>query len=624
MDKIPRLQSNYQHILDNFDALSDEDFEITNDEISRYLREINILIQNFRHTKTLSHPHWVDPSLRRLDPQSVRILGWGEVGAVINFQGKAMKLFHYIREIETIYKTDTHYVFPSYLFEGLCSIYINKMLQPHSDCYYKTYGVYMTRGMNDKTVAITFDLLNSLPDKWYSKGSPDLHYILYIVLHNVYILQNVSQFVHGDLKFDNILGKSHSQNVKLSYEDEVITLPTRGYAPVMIDFGFSSFEREGRRVVSAKEPFIPTGSSYDSRQDVARLFWSLVNVRYRNQQSYRDIEDIFLYRAGRLPQRFLEKDDIKNNFIYLVENGLLKDIREVLSGLLTKLQYTTKKQKLNFSKYVDGFNDIIKETRKRVQISRNVSYKNIIYDGIEPYWKHGVYSRKLNIHIVEIKPSAGSKFVNRCCKQSVYDMVKGHEGVAINGSHFDPITSEYFSYYNPNHIENLGTVKITNDHVRIDYLRDKNITDPRVYRPDEQYTQYNTDTFLANPVLVYDKNSVFIDVEKAMRQDELTRYDGWKTGGLYNLGVSEPRTILATKGDVTYFIVIVRSEDERTGASVDQMQDFLVNYLHVDYAINLDGGDSSLMMWNIGGKVYTPLDVVHRKVVSNVIGYLKG
>ena len=48
------------------------------------------------------------------------------------------------------------------------------------------------------------------------------------------------------------------------------------------------------------------------------------------------------------------------------------------------------------------------------------------------------------------------------------------------------------------------------------------------------------------------------------------------------------------------------------------MNDFLVNYLQVDTAINLDGGASSVIMWTDMDNIYTPIDTYSRKTIGNV------
>ncbi len=700
MSKVHKLQPNYQHILDNFDALTIEDFEVTDVDADLYLKEIDLLVHNYRENGETDHPSDADPLLHNLNSQTIinSILGTGSYGSVVKYQNKAMKIFHYFpleinfRHAAQIYKTDTHYVFSPDLFEGVCSIYINKMLQNYSDCFYNTYGVYVSGFHNiisykdelkyifswstanehnedflslpdeeilkelekhedAETIVITFDLLDPLPDEWYRHkiGTNDMYYILYIILHNIYILQSVCQFVHGDLHVGNILAKKHTKDIQLAYEDEIIVLPSKGYAPVMIDFGFASFEREGRRVVTTTEPLVASGSSYDQHYDVAKLLWSLVSHRYKVQQGYEDIEEIFLNRTGNSITTFIKTDDNEVNYDLLMRNKLLKPVDEILAYLLTKLQYTRKDQKLNFSKYIDGFYDIIQETRTNVKISEGITYRNIIYDTVEPYWKVTPFSRKLNVHLIEIKKANNFKFVNRCCKQTVYDMVKSREGVAINGSYFDLNTHEYIDEYNPVYIEHLGMVEVNGNGVKIQQMSNGTMTTDynKMYKIPAQYTKYNTNTFVSNPMLVYGGKATQFDLVKRtvdrrgkqgaylytcedgevniydMRDPDYSSCKFIRPGELTHLGNSNPRTILATKGDITYFIVIVGRANEYTGASVEQMQDFLVNYLHVDSAINLDGGASSLMMWNIGGKVYSPLNVIHRKVVSNVVGYIK-
>lgn len=84
------------------------------------------------------------------------------------------------------------------------------------------------------------------------------------------------------------------------------------------------------------------------------------------------------------------------------------------------------------------------------------------------------------------------------------------------------------------------------------------------------------------------------------------------------MGNPNPRTILATSGNLTYFIVIEGRTEQYEGATIEQMYD-LLSYLRVDNAINLDGGASSSLMWKFNNKVYSPLPTIARKTISSVI-----
>ena len=69
-----------------------------------------------------------------------------------------------------------------------------------------------------------------------------------------------------------------------------------------------------------------------------------------------------------------------------------------------------------------------------------------------------------------------------------------------------------------------------------------------------------------------------------------------------------PRTVLAWSGTRHWFVTFDgRQPGYSVGASVAEMQDFLINSLHVDNAINLDGGGSTTMVIN-GNVVNCPSD----------------
>ena len=141
--------------------------------------------------------------------------------------------------------------------------------------------------------------------------------------------------------------------------------------------------------------------------------------------------------------------------------------------------------------------------------------------------------------------------------------------------------------------------------------------------------------FNSAPVLVKNKIPIILDTNEKVDDsyifscipqkkstNQYSSCDYIFPGELKHLGNPNPRSILATKGNKTYFICIEgRKEKEYKGATVEQMQEFLTNYLKVDDAINLDGGASVSLMWNINGQVYSPLDYFTRKTLSNVISF---
>lgn len=752
--KFPKLTYNYQDILDNFDNLTINDFLIKDLELDIFFKNLEIIVAEEKHNYNLNSTAGISPhgysyylninksiKHKSISKEKFRndffiyddkfivdsILDKGGVGTIVKYNSKqVLKIFdifdEYYQKI-LITQTDTHYIFSDNIFEGIASIYINKMLTKFSNCYYQTFGVYISgydninqnkkinmlldeiiennkrsnghpklkedRYGSDKvftgSTIILSELLYQLPDKWYTEGHPDFYYILYIILHNLYILQNTCQFVHGDLHLGNIMSKKYNNKyVELAYENEIILIPAKKYVPVLIDFGHTSFTRNNRRVTPFTEPFVHSGSSYNSQVDLIRLYWDIKKARSHDKyvgtsgerrKARKNIKSSSLQSKDDLNIIYTDTDtDLKEIFIDQIRgqgqsqdiNKIFKSIREILNYLLSKITYKVKKQNFNFDIYVDDFFDIIKVNEAFIDITPQIKYEHIIYDTIEPYWKQQEYSKKLNIHMVTIIPDASSNarlrsidllpdaskfnFKNKCCRQTVFDFLNNYkDGVAINGTFFNLDTSEYIKYYLKNFSKYLGKVEIKPEKINITPIifNSKRSKYPNVKNiiPSE-YTKFNTNTFLSNPLLVIDKDPIDIDLEakgtnpRYFSEENLSRLYLYtcdsnakpgtnirncnyiKPGELYHLGNANPRTILAIKDDIVYFIIIIGRTEEFKGASIDQIQDFLINYLHVDNAINLDGGSSSLMMWKKNGQIFTPMDVVERKVISNVIGYV--
>lgn len=104
-----------------------------------------------------------------------------------------------------------------------------------------------------------------------------------------------------------------------------------------------------------------------------------------------------------------------------------------------------------------------------------------------------------------------------------------------------------------------------------------------------------------------------------------------KPGELYHAGNPNPRSAIAITGDDVYFIK-VEGRDARTaqgkpgvGMDLAQLAEYCINVLNADFAINLDGGGSSQIVWKEENTNYITLsggmDIAYP--VGSVIAFVK-
>lgn len=705
MSMLPTLLFNSQFVLDNFFTLKKEDFLNTDLEFNKFVFEYSNfhsspglltatgeLIEN--ENKPASLNYYGGDFFEKLK------LGKGAFGGVLQYNDKTLKVFNLMggkdsNQFEFVHTYDK-YIIPYRLYEGIASTCVNYLISKYTNCYYQTCGTYLLTSQvfydNEQTdkfsksyitewdiespdfvdmmqTCMSMEKLEPIPLFFYNKGRKELYYVLFIILSNINILRNICRFVHGDLHLKNIMMITSTDDVKLTYDDQIITIPNLGWRPVLIDFGYSSFDYEKKRVSSNLEARAPSGSNFDSYFDLAKIFGSLLNFRdIQGETDFTDAEEIFSNVSGKSYDFYIDAKH-ENKYKLLMQNNILKPLPEVLNFLISKIQYTSTKT-IGVPKYIDKFYEIVHFNQASLQINPFIKYYNVKYKTIEPFWKHEPYSTILNVHVLEMNGHVDDyKFINRCCKQTVFDFVSQQEGVAINGTYFDMTHGNYIkkvrtdstrsadkktrieTYY---YADVYGTVKVLDNMVLIRPSSNTQMIQHKSYATNNInpiFTDPNTNQFLAAPVIVSDTSPFPLDLSRTTYgeymftcSDDASKFtDQYSNvsddkdangvrmhnckliseGELYHIGNPNPRTVLATKGDTTYFIVIEGRTEEYKGATYDQMQDFLINYLKVDWGINLDGGASSMMMWNIGGIVYTPLKVTNRKTIGNCLGFIK-
>ena len=448
----------------------------------------------------------------------------------------------------------------------------------------------------------------------YEKGR--LCKIIYIILHNIYIAQNTMKFVHGDLHLRNIMRKEYNEEyIELYYSNEKIMIKnTDKFIPVINDFGFSSLElKNGKRLVGTKVPAVPSGVAFDPDFDHVKLLGSILLFYSKSLGVFltKLFTKFYMYDRNLL---FDSNNEIK--YTKLKMDGMIKPLSEVMSNLLKEFEHEVVPTDFNYEVKEDTTVCYI-ESKEGITISNGIQYKKVIYDSdVIPKNSTQGYFKQLKVHYVEIENDKGT-FENICCKQNTLDNAIKKQCVVINGTYFDP--KGKYSFYSTNSSINHDYVNVVVNNNGID-IKDTSdlITDI---------------SFNSAPLLV--KNGIPNNLDMFKKRGNIYLYsciddiddEEYRScshitpGQLCHLANPNPRSIIATKGDKTYFICIEGRIKNFGGATYEQMVDFLMNYLQVDNAINLDGGSSISLMWNINGQVYSPIKYPHRKTLSNIISF---
>jgi hypothetical protein len=89
-----------------------------------------------------------------------------------------------------------------------------------------------------------------------------------------------------------------------------------------------------------------------------------------------------------------------------------------------------------------------------------------------------------------------------------------------------------------------------------------------------------------------------------------------KAAALYS---PSARTAVGIRNDHHLFLVTVRGTEDKSGMSIAQLAEFMMRYLHVNSALNLDGGGSTTMyIPNHTPEVVEPLNVPLRKIYNGL------
>lgn len=683
MELLPDIKPNYDVILQNIETLKWQDLILDDKDIFEFLTEI------YTTNITLDLGEIPNPSRYQKygkDYIDSLKIGSGSYGQIYSYKDKIIKFYNPMQggycssegipisiiseENKTILEND--------LLESVSAIYFNKLIENYSPCHYNIYGSYIlmlsleevrkgnlwkdffyiedyNKYYGDYLVTMA-EKLSVIPNTMFHKN---LYYILYVVLHNIYIGQTSSKFVHGDLHMWNIMYKPYKEKtIRLTYVDEIIEINnTYNFIPIIIDFGFSSFNIDKIRYVALTEPITVSGTAFDTYFDSTKLFSSLMNFYRHHKFDPSELEDIFLEnKAPNIDEYLIEPEVYRISHIYSKYKP--RFITDILNRLLNKLDYKVIKTHTSLPKLIDTYADVVYFSGDSFNINSFITYNNIKYKcKTIPHFTEAKYSSTLNIHMLTIDNYMnGHKFVTQCCKRNIYDFIIDNDGiVCINGSYFDMETKG-----------NLFNNKYINK-----YMREKVVKDIKKYMDDYGYMNIINNTIdikdksskldneiVSGPLLFlngirtnleekilekyhddsedyYDKydNHIVYENEKYKysctnkKEDDInydknfTKCDNIEPGELYHIGNPNPRTILATKDNLTYFIVIEGRSLQYRGASIEQMYEFLSS-LKIDNAINLDGGDSSGMIWKSNGIIYSPHKKIAPKTVGSVIGII--
>jgi len=647
LSEFPKIEHyNGDEIFNNIENFNPNDYLLTDRKNLDFLLNAIVHFQSLILGVDFYIPFYNDLTKYKQEELDALKINQGAYGVVFKYHGnRAMKIDSSestVRHTKRGYENNEDIIYhTNFLNECLISLYYNKVIRQYSSCYFDVDHIVIIDNIfaakhihelwedwlpeqDEYTVSLLTEKLYVLDYLKLSNDRSEMCKIIYIILHNVYIAQNIMQFLHGDLHLQNIMYKKYNEEyIELYYSNKKVLIKnTNGYIPVINDFGFSSLNiNNGKRIVKNEIPITPSGVAFDPYFDQMKLFGSLLYFYRKNEEECLFYTKLFTYMDTFNKSLLDDQSEIKYHFLKF--NNLIKPLSEVLSSLLNYFDHEIVSTNFNYEIKEDVTVCKVK-SKESIKISDGTVYKKIIYDcNIIPQNCQQEYSNKLKVHLVEMENSKGV-FENSCCKKNTLDHTIKRRCVTINGTYFDnkgiyainDIPVIFISKY-----KELGLFKsiiVNNNEIKL----------------NQDILTNAVNSFTSGPPLVINGNPFSIDLftkdhngtyiftcKNNSNEDEYQDCNEISPGELYHIGNPNPRSILANKGNKTYFICIEGRTKKYKGATFEQMVDFLVNYLQVDDAINLDGGASVSLMWNINGQVYSPLNYLHRKTLSNVISF---
>ena len=544
----------------------------------------------------------------------------GSYGSIFSYDSHSIiKLNNRIQDYIIIgINNDNTYIMNHHILDGVGSIYFNHILKDITPCTMDTYGVFIVPYEERFNVAILMEKLDTLNTDDINNN---LWYILFLVLYNIYIGQCLIRFNHNDLHLNNIVKKKYNEKtIKIRFNEEIIEINSIGWIPIIIDYGFCSFDLDQLRVCS-HEMINYSGRAFDSYYDSFKIFESLMIYYGSNNLDPEELITTFLdvtYVNQELIDTIMIQSNLYHtiniNFLYVYNNdnsnnlrpiGPLNDIlvKSVLEILMEKMYIKSPFRNIEIQKPIDNISKIIYVNDPYIEINNFITYHNIIYEPkVIPFHDTQPISSTLNIHMIEINNTIAQsfpmKYVAQCCKQNVFDFISGKIGVVINGTYFtpegQPIGSSYYYPRSNNPIKDY-----ISDYAYIIINNNNNIEIKTSLTNDEKIRLKLSDNiYMTAPLLVLNGINKFTNDKVKEKHHDIYKYGCYDNpelppdssrsyhncnfiypGQLYHLGNANPRTIMAFKDNITYFIVIEGRTQKYKGATIEQMQDFLINYL---------------------------------------------
>lgn len=618
-------------------------------------------------------------------------LGSGSYGSIIDYDGKILKMNTDLGK-SVILNTfqDNKFIISTEILDGIGAILMNRVLGNQNKSIVEVYGTYIIPYDKDYIIAtdengekselnigksyIFATLMEKLDIITNDNISKDLWYWLIIIMNTIYIGQSKIRFNHNDLHLGNIMKRKDvtGRPINILINNTIIEIKSKGWIPVLIDFGFCTFDLDQYRV-SSDEMITMSGQAFDAYYDVYKIFESLIINRDEYNINIKELVETFLNvessNADLIDNILIRSSpDHMINVNYLYGDNPYKrillrplgptygsNVTSLLEMLVKKIDHKIiKPSNTVLRKPVDKISTLVHTIDSSIIINEIATYYNIKYKtNAEPIHKVQEYSKILDVHMVEInnekRDQYGYQYIASCCKENVFDFVSSRVGIAINGTYFkqnqQPVGSSYYEELD-NHsirryLDDYAYIVIKNGNLKIktslnESEKNRLLLADNVYMSAPLLVNNGKIVMTENKMLTKkygnykyacksDPNNNLDDVNLGftMNEDEEYLYcDYIEPGVLLHLSNANPRSIIATKGNITYFIVISGRTKNYKGATIEQMNDFLVNYLHVDTAINLDGGASSVIMWSNFNNVYTPINTYSRKTIGNVFGLI--
>lgn len=447
---------------------------------------------------------------------------------------------------------------PNYITEYLVSIILQEQLSKYTNGFMNIKNFVFDDNhtvvyVMEKLDLIDFDLFDI--DMWSS--------FIIRCLHILYIAQTQSRFVHFDLHLGNIMSRPTTDEYKvISFNSgKAFKVPTYGFEPVFIDYGFSRVESDTHiinPIVSIKgdtnvnhsnrfsfnpfiDPFMLLVSiikrfkkAKQTKTDNYKLIvicmcWFL-GCKDEDEMEYK-IDDLILYSNRPRPETFYEEDmeDIlmlnedtlfelsillgMESGSYLEENvtpdPLYIDERIIFENYTDKIEPEEGDTELNFElEILDETVDVNVINYKYKNPIHQNSYKPFVLTPFELSFQNLI----INSFTIDTKKgySQGYRFGSECCHINMkrYFLDKGiQKGLAINGGFFRIKKS-----YTP-----VGYTKIFEEEfsfsVPEEYKEDYcyvNIKDGRI-SISRTIDKSNDIIIEAGPLLVYEGKKIFTD-----------------------------------------------------------------------------------------------------------------